>query len=870
MKLSRATKIFICTALFFAVSATVLYAEGRTGPYEKQILDNGTTIVTKYMPDSSLVAIQIRVLSGLSNEGKYAGSGISHCLEHLIFAGTDSSTANEITKQIKAMGGIINGATGLDSAEYSITVPKENFDKALNLLSEMVMAPVFSDEEVAKEKDVILKEIKLGKDDPSSRNMELLFGQAYKDSVYRYPVIGYPERFSALTREDIMGYHKAAYSSDRIVVGIAGGVPSDKVLISAERIFSRFKRGTSWWPSGNPEEPAQLEPQSASYPADVSIGYISIGFHTTSLYSPELYSGDVLSLLLGEGNDSRIYKRLVKEKQLLYSVSSINYTPRYPGLFIISGIGDPGKLEDAKKEIFAVIEELRTAKNIDEELAKAKNAVISEYYHAHEKVEDVASSLTTSQLMTGDPAFFEKYVDGVRDIGRDDVQAMIAKYMRPNNSTTAFLLPRGYRAPKEAVPEEEASQDEEKSFTLDNGLRVYIKQRSRLPIVAVAFAVPGGLRSETEANNGISGITSSLLLKGAKKFKENDIVPAIEKMGGTISSFSGFNSMGIAMSLLSKDLSSAMNIFEAVIKDPTFPAEELEKSKSKALASLKEQESDIFESGMNQLRAVIYKDHPYGMNSLGSPESIKAFSRDDIIGFYKERAAPERAVLSIVGDVDIERTAAEITKRFGNWQAETAAIETEAVKPLKSKVVKDIKMRKEQSLVLVGFDGVTISDERKYSLSMISSILSGSDGLLFYSLRQSEGLTYASGALSVPGVDGGYFALYAATTEANVDKVRKTVFDMIGKVAVGDITDEEIISAKSNLISQYETSMETNSSMAMATALDELYGLGFDNYKYIPGKISKVGREEIKNSAKVFLDPNACAVVTIHSQNGKN
>lgn len=870
MKLSDFAKILAAAVFIAAVHVPFGHAAAEGPGYEKLVLDNGTTVVAKHVPGSSLVAIQIRVLSGLSNEGKYAGSGISHFLEHLIFKGTDSMTADEITKQIKVMGGIINGATGLDSAEYSVTVPKENFDKALSVISEMVMAPVFSEEEVDREREVILNEIKLGKDDPSSRQMELLFAEAYSDSVYRHPVIGYPERLSALTRQDIMDYHKAAYSSDRIVVGIAGGIPTDRALNAAERTFSRFKRGASWWPSGNPEEPGQLEPQTTTYQADVNIGYIAIGFHTTSLYSPELYAGDVLSLLLGEGNDSRIYKRLVKEKQLLYSVTSVNYTPRYPGLFIIYGVGDPQKLEDAKKEIFAVISELRAAKDINEELNRAKNSVISEYYHTHEKVEDVASSLTTSQLMTGDPAFFEKYADGVRDIGKDDVQAMITKYLRPGNSTTILLVPSGSVADTRTEPDEEVSSDDERSFELDNGLRVYVKKRSRLPIVAVTFAVPGGLRAETKADNGISGITASLLLKGAKKHKENDIVPAIERMGGTMSAFSGLNSMGVVMSLLSKDFSSGMDILEAVIKDATFPAEELERTKTRALASLKEQENDIFENGMVRLRSVIYKDHAYGMNPLGTSESIKELTRDDIVGFYRERAAPDSAVLSIVGDVDIDSVVAEISKRFAGWQAEAAAVEPMAVKALKGKETKDIEMRKEQSLVLVGFGGVTVSDDRQYALSVVSSVLSGSNGLLFHNLRQTQGLTYASGALSVPGVETGYFALYAATTEANVDKVRKTVFDMIEKVAAGDITDEEITAAKNNCISMYETSIETNSSVAMTTALDELYGLGFDHYKSIPGKISKVGREEIKNSAKVFLDPNACAVVTVHSKNSKS
>ena len=257
-------------------------------------------MVCRYVPDSPLVAIQIRVLSGLSNEGKYAGSGISHFLEHLLFKGTRNKTAEEVRKEIKMMGGDVNASTGMDSAEYHIVVPRENFNEALVLLTDTVMDLSFTDEGLEKERNVILKEIKLRNDDPSRRRLKLLFAQAYRENVYKYPIIGYEDRLKELTREDLMSYHSAAYTPDRMVIGISGGVPPEVAFGAVENKFKSYKRGEGW-PADISDEPRQLDERIATFPAEVTLGYMAVAFHTSSLYSPDLYSGDVLSILLGEG-----------------------------------------------------------------------------------------------------------------------------------------------------------------------------------------------------------------------------------------------------------------------------------------------------------------------------------------------------------------------------------------------------------------------------------------------------------------------------------------------------------------------------------------------------------------------------------------
>ncbi len=893
------------------LSSALAGAEGELVDYHKVVLDNGAVVVCRYVAESQLVTVRVRVLSGLSNEGEYAGSGVSHFLEHLLFKSTRDRTAGEIRKEVKRMGGMLNGVTGLDSAEYYITVPNENFEEALVLLADMVTEPVFTDGEMEIERDVVLKEIRLRNDDPVSRRARLLFSEAYTEHVYRHPILGDEEAFKKLTREDILKYHSEAYTPERMVIGIAGGVPPDTALKAAEEKFREYRRGPPRRVDVFPE-PEQDGERISEFAGDAILGYLAMGFHSTDLLSPDLYPGDVLSILLGRGNDSRLYKRLVRDNQLLYMVSCLNYTPKFPGLFVITGTGDPENLERARQEIFSVIGELKSGTIGDGEIERAKRLVISDYLHSHERIDSVASSMTSSQILTGDPAFFEKYVDEVKKVEKEDVRRIVSEYLTRDNSTTVFLLPRFYRK-EEGVPATPGSGDvetsthrspskpdnikiegeggrsspgpkktrsigvgkkcgetlrapEERSVKLRNGLRIIVKRRERLPLVSVTLAVPGGLKSEDSANNGISNLTASLILKGTADRSEGEIIPAIERMGGNIRAFSGLNSLGLSMDLLAGDLDAGLDIFEDAARNAVFPEDEIARQKKRIIASIKEQDSDIFENGLVHLRRLLYGQHPYGMRVRGEAGNVERVSRERIAAFYREHFAPANAVLTVVGDVDVRRTVDDLAERFGKWEGRGAPLREREVVPLEEALEEDIVMQKEQSLLLMGFQGVRLKDKRKYALSVLSSILSGSDGRLFYAVREREGLAYTSGAVSVPGVDPGYFILYVATTEENLEKAKSAVLDVLRKVASGDITADEIESSKKWLITRHAHALETNHSVSMKMALDELYGLGFSDHKHSPARINAVTRDDIIRCAKEVLDPERGVVVVVRGR----
>jgi len=308
---------------------------------------------------------------------------------------------------------------------------------------------------------------------------------------------------------------------------------------------------------------------------------------------------------------------------------------------------------------------------------------------------------------------------------------------------------------------------------------------------------------------------------------------------------------------------------------------------------IKEDDMDVFERGSLEFRKLLYGAHPYAFRDIGEESSINKITREDILDFYHKHFVPENAVITVVGNIDAQEVLSKLEARFSSWgvapalpvgrqSAESIAHnaerreysaedrESDAMRHAPCALLesqnKDIILEKEEALVITGFRGVRLDDKRKYALSVISSILSGSDGALFYTMREEEGLVYASGAMSMPEVEPGYFLVYAATTEEKIEKVKDKVFGVIKKIASGDITDEDISSAKNCLISGEAYSLETNYALSMRMALDELYGLGFGNYKEYSRVLASLTKSDIVRCAKEILDMSKCVTVTIHSK----
>ncbi|MEE8359690.1 MAG: pitrilysin family protein [Candidatus Omnitrophota bacterium] len=848
---------------------TIADSETESGPlqhiYSKEVkrtvLDNGLVLIVKEAPSTGLVSMDLRVAAGSSYEGEFSGSGISHFVEHMIFKAASREKPAGIEKEIRAHGGTINGGTSFDYTSFYLTIPKEHFSLALEALSNSIFNPRMHPREVEKEKNVILKEIRLNRDNPIRHISRLLWNTVFTRHPYRHPVIGYESVFKELGRKDLSKYHSRMYVPNNMVLALAGDIDYDHALSETKKYFLPYPR-KSLEERAIPQENPQISKRTLHIKKDLEMAYFALGYRSVNLFNEDMAALDVLSAILGNGSNSRLNISLYRQKNLVYSIGSWNYTPRDPGIFIISGTTEPKKLENALGAISEEINNIKKGAIKMSELDRIKATVIAEYVYSLETLSGQAGELAINELTAGDPGFSKDYINKINSVEIDRVKEVAAKYLNDGSLSLVTISPHD----RVAVQKEEDTGIEAKieKFTLPNGLRCLLMERHNTPSVSIVACYEGGLRAENKDNAGISNLTSLMMTKGTESSNEYEISALVENMGAALGYFSGHNSFGITLTLLSKDIDSGLAIFEDILLHPSFPEEIMQREKKTIKAIINSTDDDIYSSGMKAFKETLFKIHPYRFQKVGRIESIENLGRSDLEAFYKNYAIPNNMVIAVFGDIDKEVLRKKLTEGFSQLERGPSPKFTKVTEPDKKKITKECRqLQKEQSLVIMGFKSTTIKDRERYPLQVISTALSGVNGRLGTRFRERLGIAYAVGAFSVPAIDPGYFALYVSTTEKHIETAKKELLDQIKLLNKKGLTEEEIETTKNELIGNQLIALQTNASLAHHAALDELYGLGFDNYKRYGEFINTITSKDIVEVSRKYLKPDAFTLMVV-------
>lgn len=826
-------------------------------PPQKYALDNGLTIIIKSSSKVPLVAAEVVIKTGSATEGKFAGSGISHFVEHMIFKGTPTYGVGEIERRIKSYGGQINASTSHDRTEFHFIVKGEHLNEALQLLSDHIFNPAFDEAEFEKEKQVILNEIRMDRDEPSRRASLLLWENAYLYHTYRYPVIGYEDLFRRIERDDLIGYHKANYIPNNIVLSIVGDIEADLVLQAVEGTFGKADRQLPVQ-AFIPQEPLQMSTREAEEKVtDLRLSHLFLAFHSTPLADKDLYSLDLLAAALGQGESSRLYRKLVRDKKLAYSVAAFNYTPKDPGLFMIGLTLEEDKIERASEEVLKELEKMKARSVSTSELKKVKKSTLSGYIYGRESIEAQAGDYAMNYALTGDYDFSKRYIEGIGSVKKPDVSRAAVKYFNLDNLTIVKLTPKEKEA-AEALKQisKKGKEFDIKRLSLSNGATVLMYEDDSAPIVSMHVLFKGGVRAEDEKINGISYLTSNMLLKGTKSHPAEWISEQAESRGIILSGFSGNNSFGISFKCLKDELDFSLGLVADILNNPAFPEKEIKISKELQLAEIKAQEDDIFATTSKTLLRTIFTTHPYRMNYVGTKESLENLKREELLKFYRRFAAPDNMVVVLFGDIDNEKIEPKLMKIFGSMRSSNlgefkALSEPEQKGPRQSTK----EMRKEQAVLMIGYPGADVKNPDKYALEIINSILGRNGGRIYMNIREKIGLSYTLGSFSVLGVDPGYIAFYVATSDEKMDFVKEALLKEIELFKREGPTEEELNIAKADLLGSYFRELEINSEIGFKAGLDELYGLGYKDIFRYPDIIASITASDVMEIAnKYFAD----------------
>ena len=402
--------------------------------YKKRTLSNGLTVIAHRDTSTPMAAVNVLYKVGARNECPER-TGFAHLFEHLMFGGSIHVPDYDVHVQLAA--GENNAFTNNDYTDYYLTLPKENIETALWLESDRMLQLAFNEKSLEVQRKVVVEEFNQRYlNQPYGDLWLLLRPLAYWAHPYRWPTIGAtPDHIRNVAMEDVKAFYERYYNPDNAILSVAADVECETIFELAEKWFGGIPRGAAF-SDDIPAEPQQTEARRLEVVRPVPATVIMIAFHTGARTSREFAVCDVVSDLLSNGNSSRMYQHLVKEKSLFSSVNAYVTGEMDPGLFVVTGtLLDEIAVETAETALWNELELLKTGEISDYELEKMQNKFESGVIFGEINVMNKAMNLGFYEML-GDVGLINREVDIHRSVTKEDVQAEAKSLFVPEKSST--------------------------------------------------------------------------------------------------------------------------------------------------------------------------------------------------------------------------------------------------------------------------------------------------------------------------------------------------------------------------------------------------------------------------------------------------
>ncbi|MFP4176486.1 MAG: M16 family metallopeptidase [Planctomycetota bacterium] len=826
-----------------------------------ETLDNGLQVVVQEHRSAPVASLRVYVRAGSIYEGRYAGSGISHYVEHLVSGGTtENRDEEETTGILERLGNANNAYTSKDHTAYYITTAPEHLGEAIELFADWMQNCTFEESEFEREKGVILEEVGKSKEEPSRVIHRALYETMFRRSPTQYPVIGHESLVEEIEREDVVAYYEQMYAPNNMIVVAAGDFDAEQAVAEIEEAFGQMPRRSLDLPTPKPEPTQMGQRRRHIQRKELGKEYFHLGFHTVPLDDPDLYPLDVLSNVLSGGRSSRLVAELREKKGLVSGISTYSHTPDYgAGVFGITGTCDPGDSRRVVEEIVEILDEIGASGVTDEELDKAARQEISSNVFGRRTAESVAGKLGINLMSTGNPTFHEKYVAGIQAVTSDEVAGVTKEYLHKDNLTLITMGPEQGEENQTEEAEEETTQPEVREFTLDNGLKVLVRPSDEVPLVYMQWISLGGARLDPEDLAGLSRVTAHMMTRGTDELSAEQIAGFFDERGGRLSPITGNNTLGLKANVLSDDFADAFRIFTDLIRRPSFPPEELKTVRQQTLSAISGRRDDWQSELSHLFKKSFFGDHPYSHGPLGNRETVEAIERNDVTSFYEQHVVPDRSVLTIYGDISAEEAIQTARDAYSGFNRDSPEL-PDVPDPEKREEPEEMTLPVQRGIaaIQIGYPGLSIHDtEDRYPMEVMDAVLSGSGypgGWLHNDLRGGErDLVYVVHGRNFIGLENGYYAVLAATSPAHTDQVIEIVRDNIERIRNEKVGETELQNARNMVVTMHKLRHQTNSAIALEQGLNELYGLGYTFGDQYRKRIREVTAEDVQRVARKYL-----------------
>ncbi|MGB2671164.1 MAG: pitrilysin family protein [Candidatus Acidiferrum sp.] len=424
-----------------SITAAPLRAQSQEFPVSTHTLKNGMKVLVQ--PDHSIPNVALYIFYRIGSRNERPGTtGLSHFFEHMMFNGAKKYGPGDLDKVMEANGGSNNAYTTRDVTVYQDWFPRSALSLIYDIESDRIRDLTFDPKKVASEREVVASERRLSVDNDNFGLLdEQLWATAFLAHPYQWPVVGWMSDIEHWTMDDLKHHFEMGYSPSNATMVVVGDVTPEEIFQLCEKYIETI-------PSHAPPppvttlEPEQLGERRLVVHKTAELPLVMIGYHIPQTNNQDFYALNILRSVLFQGESSRMYQRLVDKDQIALEVSSSVEPGFDPTLAIITAQPRQGVDPEAcEKAIYEELEKIKAAQINEQELEKAKNYRVSEFYREMRTISGRANTIGTYEVFMGD---YNKLFDAAKNysaVTKEDVQKVATKYFGANNRTVATLLP---------------------------------------------------------------------------------------------------------------------------------------------------------------------------------------------------------------------------------------------------------------------------------------------------------------------------------------------------------------------------------------------------------------------------------------------
>ncbi len=853
-------------------------------PYQKFTLDNGLTLIVHEDHKAPIVAFNVWYHVGSKNE-KPGRTGFAHLFEHLMFNGSENYNDDYFKPMQKIGATDLNGTTNEDRTNYFENVPTPALDLALWMESDRMghLKGAIVQAKLDEQRGVVQNEIRQYLNEPFGVTEDLIVKGTYPPGhPYSWSVGGSLEDLGNAKLEDVHEWFATYYGPNNAVIAIAGDIDAKTALEKVKRYFGDIppsppiSRHSSWIAkrAGSHRESVQ---DRISQPRIYKMWNVP-GWGTVCADNLDLASS-----ILAEGKNSRLYKRLVYDDQIATAVSAYVNTREIGGVFTIQADAKPGgALAAVEKAIDEELAKFLADGPTEKELERVRTQYMARFVRGVERIGGFGGKsdiLATSQVYGGSPDAYKTTLEHMDKATPAAVKETSVRWLSdgvyilevtpyPQIAAGKSDVDRKTMPTVGAPPE--VTFPAIQRATLSNGLKIMLAERHSIPVVNFNLMLDAGSAADQFAVPGTASLAMNMVDEGTAKRTSLEISDQLDSLGAELRAGSNLDTSFVGLNTLKDKLDAALDIYADVVLNPAFPEADFRRLQKIQIARIAQEKDSPITMILRVFPRLIYgPGHAYGnpFTGSGTEAAVSKLTREDLVKFHQTWFKPNNATLIVVGDTTLAEIRPKLEKLFKDWKGGKVPEKNIGAVPPAAKPTVYImdKPGAPQSMVVGGEAAPPSGDPDAIAIETMNTILGGDFvSRINMNIREDKHWSYGAQSVLVPARGQRPFVVIAPVqtdkTKETMDEIRKELEGILGAKPV---TPDEFSNVKNSMVLGLPGRWETMD--AVDGSLGEIvqFGLPDDYFQKYPGRVRKLGIEDVAKAAKKTIRPGSVTWIVV-------